>query len=91
MRGKALGVKERRQAQNLGALALRLGLLALPSIGRGEDRMSVEHTADNIEHGNENWPTVKKQTVLYDGYPHVLGPPEKAAPAPGGALAPPHE
>ncbi len=50
-----------------------------------------QNIAENIKLDEENWPRVKDQTVVYDGYPHVLGaaqqtPPtsSKAAPAGGG-------
>jgi hypothetical protein len=50
-----------------------------------------ENTTADIKRGEENWPRVKGQTVVYDGYPHVLGAAQnvpstsgKAAPAGGG-------
>jgi hypothetical protein len=39
-----------------------------------------ENTADNIKRGDENWPSVSKQTVLYDGFPHVFGTPQQSSP-----------
>ena len=28
-----------------------------------------QNTAENIRHANENWPSVRVQTVMYNGYP----------------------
>jgi hypothetical protein len=47
-------------------------------------------TADNIRRGHENWPSVEKQTVLYDGYPHVLGTPQSTPAAPRPAAPATH-
>jgi hypothetical protein len=40
-----------------------------------------QNTADNIKRGDENWPKVSKQTVLYDGFPHVFGTSQQSTPA----------
>lgn len=43
---------------------------------------------ENIERANRDWPSVKKQAIVYDGYPHVKGAtstaPAAATRAPGG-------
>jgi YHS domain-containing protein len=43
------------------------------------------HTAEYIARGDANWPRVRKETVLYDGWPHLLK--TNGSPAAGPAHA----